>query len=478
MTHVLERIPWPRHGSSAASRTRAEPRSPRSATIVALIASEEPEAYELAAPVAAARRLRDRLGQAVQDAVGAPPADARDRAAGRARRTSAHEAEIICRLGARPRRRADRRATRRDLRRVDRRQRAALPARGGLRRAARREVGRARTRRPTLRRAAVGAARARRALHRRTGRTRRARSALPRARRSTRPRRRAPGSRRSIAPPRSSASIPAPRTWPGCSASRSSTSSPTRSSKRRRGAGGRGPASSIVLRASELARAPEYADRAGARCRSDRALLIAAGGGLGDTLLAGVVAHALRARFARVDALVLPAHRDDRRARAGDRRGCSCWAAIGHDGGRAARRRVRGRGRHLGDGRDRAGPAAGARFPCASAKRAGCIPGSSPSASSCAASAATTRSHWTQILLDYARALGCDAAEPRAGVRADRRRPRRRRRAVARARHRRAVCAAASDARALRLTARAGRPPASSRSAHALARARSVCRCW
>jgi ADP-heptose:LPS heptosyltransferase len=42
---------------------------------------------------------------------------------------------------------------------------------------------------------------------------------------------------------------------------------------------------------------------------SDRALLIAAGGGIGDTLLAGVVAHALRARYAHVDALVLPAHR-------------------------------------------------------------------------------------------------------------------------------------------------------------------------
>jgi ADP-heptose:LPS heptosyltransferase len=42
---------------------------------------------------------------------------------------------------------------------------------------------------------------------------------------------------------------------------------------------------------------------------SDRALLIAAGGGIGDTLLAGVVAHALRSRYAHVDALVLPAHR-------------------------------------------------------------------------------------------------------------------------------------------------------------------------
>ena len=42
---------------------------------------------------------------------------------------------------------------------------------------------------------------------------------------------------------------------------------------------------------------------------SDRALLVAAGGGIGDTLLAGVVAHALRSRFAHVDALVLPEHR-------------------------------------------------------------------------------------------------------------------------------------------------------------------------
>src|ERR1700722_14055368 len=42
---------------------------------------------------------------------------------------------------------------------------------------------------------------------------------------------------------------------------------------------------------------------------SDRALLVAAGGGIGDTLLAGVVAHALHSRFAHVDALVLPAHR-------------------------------------------------------------------------------------------------------------------------------------------------------------------------
>jgi lipopolysaccharide heptosyltransferase II len=41
---------------------------------------------------------------------------------------------------------------------------------------------------------------------------------------------------------------------------------------------------------------------------SERALLVAAGGGIGDTLLAGVVARALLERYAAVDAVVLPAH--------------------------------------------------------------------------------------------------------------------------------------------------------------------------
>jgi ADP-heptose:LPS heptosyltransferase len=43
---------------------------------------------------------------------------------------------------------------------------------------------------------------------------------------------------------------------------------------------------------------------------SERALLVAAGGGIGDTLMAGVVARALRARYGAVDAVVLPAHAD------------------------------------------------------------------------------------------------------------------------------------------------------------------------
>jgi ADP-heptose:LPS heptosyltransferase len=40
-----------------------------------------------------------------------------------------------------------------------------------------------------------------------------------------------------------------------------------------------------------------------------RALLYCAGGGLGDSLVASVVARALHQKFDRVDALTLPGHR-------------------------------------------------------------------------------------------------------------------------------------------------------------------------
>jgi ADP-heptose:LPS heptosyltransferase len=50
-THVLERIPWPRHGSTPLSTARAAAEIAAQRYDVALIASEEPEAYELALPV-------------------------------------------------------------------------------------------------------------------------------------------------------------------------------------------------------------------------------------------------------------------------------------------------------------------------------------------------------------------------------------------------------------------------------------------
>ena len=49
--HVLERIPWPAHGSTPASRAGALAEIAAAAYDVALIASEEPEAFALAAPV-------------------------------------------------------------------------------------------------------------------------------------------------------------------------------------------------------------------------------------------------------------------------------------------------------------------------------------------------------------------------------------------------------------------------------------------
>lgn len=51
MTHVLERIPWPQHGSTPASRARADAEIAEQRYDAALIASEEPEAYELAAGI-------------------------------------------------------------------------------------------------------------------------------------------------------------------------------------------------------------------------------------------------------------------------------------------------------------------------------------------------------------------------------------------------------------------------------------------
>ena len=49
--HVLERIPWPEHGSTEESTERARAEIAEQSYDAALIASEEPEAFELAAPI-------------------------------------------------------------------------------------------------------------------------------------------------------------------------------------------------------------------------------------------------------------------------------------------------------------------------------------------------------------------------------------------------------------------------------------------
>ncbi len=99
-THVLERIPWPKHGSTPASRARAEGEIAAQRYDVALIASEEPEAYELAAPIATrigfttgwAKPLKSLwVRRQVTHAI------ARPASAGNARE---HEAQVMFRLGA------------------------------------------------------------------------------------------------------------------------------------------------------------------------------------------------------------------------------------------------------------------------------------------------------------------------------------------------------------------------------------------
>jgi ADP-heptose:LPS heptosyltransferase len=99
-THVLERIPWPAHGSTQTSRARADAEIAAADYDVALVASEEPEAYELARPIP--RRIGFSTGwakplktlsvrQRLTDTLVRP-------ATSRAQRR--HEVEEIFRLGA------------------------------------------------------------------------------------------------------------------------------------------------------------------------------------------------------------------------------------------------------------------------------------------------------------------------------------------------------------------------------------------
>jgi ADP-heptose:LPS heptosyltransferase len=98
--HVLERIPWPAHGSTAESNARARAEIAAMRYDVALIASEEPEAYALAAPIPVRRGfttgwarplktlwVRSKLTRAV---------DRSQRVGGE----DEHEAEVLYRLGA------------------------------------------------------------------------------------------------------------------------------------------------------------------------------------------------------------------------------------------------------------------------------------------------------------------------------------------------------------------------------------------
>jgi ADP-heptose:LPS heptosyltransferase len=98
--HVLERIPWPAHGSTPESTARARAEIAAQRYDVALIASEEPEAYDLAAPIP--RRVGFATGWARPLKTlwvrlrATRVVDRSQRVGGDA----AHEAEVLYRLGA------------------------------------------------------------------------------------------------------------------------------------------------------------------------------------------------------------------------------------------------------------------------------------------------------------------------------------------------------------------------------------------
>ena len=98
-THVLTRIPWPQHGSTPDSRAQADAEIAIQHYDVALIASEEPEAYELAAPIP------QRIGFTTGWAKPFKSAGIKRRVttaiprAATVRGADAHEAEILLRLG-------------------------------------------------------------------------------------------------------------------------------------------------------------------------------------------------------------------------------------------------------------------------------------------------------------------------------------------------------------------------------------------
>jgi ADP-heptose:LPS heptosyltransferase len=97
--HVLERIPWPRHGSTPLSRALAGAEIAAQRYDAALIASEEPEAYELA------RGIPQRVGFVTGWAKPFKTWWARRRLttalvrAASAARERAHEVEVLFRLG-------------------------------------------------------------------------------------------------------------------------------------------------------------------------------------------------------------------------------------------------------------------------------------------------------------------------------------------------------------------------------------------
>ena len=98
-THVLERVPWPRHGSTPASRARADAEIAAQRYDIALIASEEPEAYDLAAPAPLRVGFTTGWAKPFKSAWIERRVTTAIRRAATVRGAKAHEAEILFELG-------------------------------------------------------------------------------------------------------------------------------------------------------------------------------------------------------------------------------------------------------------------------------------------------------------------------------------------------------------------------------------------
>ena len=146
-----------------------------------------------------------------------------------------------------------------------------------------------------------------------------------------------------------------------------------------------------------------------------RALLIARGGGIGDTFLASIVARALRSRYDAVDVLTLPAHRTILRGNP------DVAAVIEREAESPAALRAR---------KYAAAVCTWATLPNALLPLSAGIATRVGQARRLYSGLFTRRvvvrselgdrtTHWTEILLDYARALGCDTADTQPRVALD-----------------------------------------------------------
>ncbi|HEY0614107.1 MAG TPA: hypothetical protein VGC96_05685 [Candidatus Elarobacter sp.] len=98
--HVLDRIPWPDHGSTPESTARASAEIAAMRYEVALIASEEPEAFALAAPVPQRVGFTTGLARPLKTLWVRRRTTRTVSRSQRAAGDDAHEAEVIYRLGA------------------------------------------------------------------------------------------------------------------------------------------------------------------------------------------------------------------------------------------------------------------------------------------------------------------------------------------------------------------------------------------